>query len=76
MPLELTYKAMERGPVPKEIYDNKGKPGYFAKVIFEPFQMKDGKTGYLVKPNGKFNSDYFAEAELEAGLCKQVCEAP
>jgi len=65
MPLELTYKAMEHGPVPMEIYDNREKPGYFSKVIFEPFQMKDGKTGYLVKPNGKFNSDYFAEAELD-----------
>jgi hypothetical protein len=65
MPLELTYKAMEHGPVPTEIYDNRANPSYFSKVIFEPFQMKDGKTGYLVKPNGKFNPDYFAEAELE-----------
>lgn len=65
MPLELTYKAMEHGPVPMEIYENRNNPGYFLKVVFEPFQMKDGKTGYLVKPNGKFNSDYFAEAELD-----------
>ena len=65
MPLELTYKAMERGPVPVEIYDNRAIPNYFSKVIFEPFQMRDGKIGYLVKPNGKFNPDYFAEAELE-----------
>jgi hypothetical protein len=34
-------------------------------VIFEPIQKKDGKTGYMVKPNGKFDPDYFAEAELE-----------
>jgi hypothetical protein len=65
MPLELTYKAMERGPVPMEIYGNRDNPGYFSKVIFEPFQTKDGKTGYYVKPNGTFDSDYFAVAELE-----------
>jgi hypothetical protein len=64
MPLELTYRAMPRGPVPTEIYENRDKPDYFHKVIFEPFQTKNG-TGYLVKPNGKFNPDYFAEAELE-----------
>jgi len=65
MPLELTYKAMERGPVPMEIYSNRDKPGYFSKVIFEPIQTKGGKTGYVVKPNGKFDPDYFAVAELE-----------
>ena len=65
MPLELTYRAMERGPVPIEVYRNRDNPGYFSKVIFEPFQTKGGNTGYLVKPNGKFDPDYFAEAELE-----------
>jgi len=65
MPLELTYKAMEHGPVPMEIYDNRANPSYFSKVIFEPFQMNDGKTGYWVKPNGKFDPDYFAIAELD-----------
>jgi len=65
MPLELTYKAMKRGPVPLEIYDNRAIPNYFSKVIFEPFQTKDRKTRYLIKPNGKFNPDYFAEAEIE-----------
>jgi hypothetical protein len=65
MPLELTYKAMERGPVPMEIYSNRDNPAYFSKVIFEPFQTQSGKTGYLVKPNGKFEPDYFAEAELD-----------
>ena len=65
MPLELTYKAMQRGPVPMEVYGNRDKPGYFSKVIFEPIPIKDGGLGYLVKPNGKFEPDYFAEAELE-----------
>ena len=65
MPLELTYKAMDHGPVPMEIYGNKEKPGYFSKVIFEPFITKSGGNGYLVKPNGKFEPDYFAEAEIQ-----------
>jgi hypothetical protein len=65
MPLELTYIAMQRGPVPIEIYNNRDNPAYFSKVIFEPVQTKSGGTGYRVKPNGKFDSDYFAEAELE-----------
>ncbi|MCL2128540.1 MAG: hypothetical protein FWH38_09815 [Treponema sp.] len=65
MPLDLTYMAMEHGPVPVEIYRNRDKQGCFAKVIFEPFSTKSGYTGYLVKPNGKFDAGYFAEAELE-----------
>ena len=65
MPLELTYKAMERGPVPMEIYENREKQGYFSKVIFESSTTKSGKPGYIIKPNGKFEGDYFAEAELE-----------
>jgi hypothetical protein len=71
MPLGLTYKAMERGPVPMEIYANRDKPGYFSKVIFEPFQTKSGGTGYLVKPNGKFERDYFADAEFEE-MCNLI----
>ena len=65
MPLELTYKAMEYGPVPMEIYENRENSGWFPKVNFESFPLISGGTGYLVKPNGKFNKDYFAEAELE-----------
>ena len=56
---------MERGPVPMEIYSNREKPGYFAKVVFEPLPLKDGKTGYLIKPKGKFEPEYFADAELD-----------
>ncbi|MDR2510772.1 MAG: SocA family protein, partial [Spirochaetaceae bacterium] len=63
MPLELTYKAMKRGPVPVEIYENRDNPSYFHKVIFEPFKTGYG-NGYRIRPNGEFNSDYFAEAEL------------
>jgi hypothetical protein len=65
MPLELTYKAMDHGPVPMEIYNNRDNPDCFSNVIFEPVQTKSGGTGYLVKPNGKYDSDYFAEDELD-----------
>ncbi|MDR1389992.1 MAG: SocA family protein [Treponema sp.] len=65
MPLELTYRAMERGPVPIEVYDKRDTNGAFSTVTFEPFQTQDGNFGYLVKPKGKFNADYFAEAELD-----------
>jgi hypothetical protein len=65
MPLELTYKAMERGPVPMEIYGNRDTPNYFSKVTFEPTKTNSGNSMYLVKPKGTFEPDYFAEAELE-----------
>jgi len=65
MPLELTYKAMERGPVPMEIYGNRDKPECFSKVVFEPSPMNNGKTRYTVKPKGIFDPDYFADAEIQ-----------
>lgn len=65
MPLELTYKAMKNGPVPIEIYDKRSQPRAFSTVDFEPFKTKIGSDGYIVKPKGKFNPDYFAIAELE-----------
>ena len=65
MPLELTYRAMENGPVPIEVYDKRSQPGAFSSVDFEPFDTQKGKDGYIIKPKGKFNPDYFAEAELE-----------
>jgi hypothetical protein len=65
MSLELHYVAMQRGPVPKETYDNRAVDGYFSLVKFEPLALDSGKTGYIVKPVGKFIPDYFAAAELE-----------
>jgi uncharacterized phage-associated protein len=65
MPLELEYKAMEYGPVPIEIYANRETRGYFTSVAFESISLKNGGTGYIVKPKGIFNPDYFAETELE-----------
>jgi hypothetical protein len=60
MPLELKYKAMEHGPVPIEIYANRETKNYFTLVSFE-----QTGNGFIVKPAGKFNPDYFAETELE-----------
>jgi hypothetical protein len=60
MPLELTYRAMERGPVPMEIYANRETQNYFTLVSFEP-----AGNGLIVKPVGKFDPDYFAETELD-----------
>jgi hypothetical protein len=64
MPLELTYKAMRHGPVPVEIYDNRNNPAYFSLVTFESYTTAKGGGGYLVKPKGRFEADYFAEDEL------------
>lgn len=61
MPLELKYKAMEHGPVPIEIYENRNNPDYFKLSVFEETQ----NNIYLVKPKGRFDSDYFSESELE-----------
>jgi hypothetical protein len=59
MPLDLEYMAMEHGPVPKEIYANRETRNYFDLVSFEPVE-----NGFIIKPAGKFNPDYFAETEL------------
>jgi hypothetical protein len=65
MPLELNYIAMPHGPVPQEIYENRGNPGFFSLTAFEEILFKNGSKGYIVKPIGKFNADYFSLAELE-----------
>ena len=65
MPLELKYRAMKNGPVPIEIYDKRNQKGAFSTVDFESFESQSGYSGLIVKPKGKFNPDYFAEAELK-----------
>ena len=65
MPLDLTYRAMKNGPVPIEVYDKRNQSGAFSTIVFEPFESQKGGEAYIVKPKGKFNPDYFAEAELE-----------
>ncbi|MDR1232608.1 MAG: SocA family protein [Spirochaetaceae bacterium] len=65
MPLGLRYIAMQHGPVPQEIYENRANPSFFSLVTFVPGTSKDGKTSYIVKPHGRFNEDYFSIAEIE-----------
>lgn len=65
MPLELKYKAMKHGPVPIDIYDHRFDNNYFSKVIFEKYKLPDSKDAILIRPNGKFEEDYFSENELE-----------
>jgi hypothetical protein len=60
MPLDLAYRAMEHGPVPVELYANRETGNYFTLVSFE-----SAGSGFIVKPMGKFNPDYFAETELK-----------
>jgi len=62
MPLELTYQAMEHGPVPIEIYKNHE---YCSLIKMEPFLIKNNQKAYKIIPNGKFNSDYFSENEIK-----------
>jgi len=65
MPLGLHYRAMKNGHVPIEIYDKREQIRGFSTVNFEQIETKTGYPAYIVKPNGKFNPDYFADAELE-----------
>jgi hypothetical protein len=62
MPLELEYRAMERGPVPIEIYNNRDNSDFFSLVSFN--KIKNGFV-YQVIPNGRFEPDYFSENELD-----------
>lgn len=59
MPLNLEYRAMEHGPVPIEIYDKR------EEKQSNLFTFDKIGNFYIVKAMGKFNPDYFAEAELE-----------
>jgi hypothetical protein len=64
MPLELQYLAMDRGPVPIEIYENRSNPTAFSLVAFTPVKTGAGQAKYLIKPNGQFDADYFSENEI------------
>lgn len=59
--LELVYRAMDRGPVPTEIYQGKTETAKYK------FQERDfgGKRGIAVLPKGKPDLDYFSDYELK-----------
>jgi uncharacterized phage-associated protein len=58
--LGLKYKAMERGPVPPEIY-NKRKG--LKTECFEFKELQDGK--YIILPKGRPSLEYFSSYEIQ-----------
>ena len=58
-PLGLTYKAMQYGPVPMEIYDKRDK------LKSDQFVFMKRDNTYFVKATGKPDLDYFSEYEIE-----------
>lgn len=59
--LGLTYRAMKRGPVPVELYDNRDDSGIFTCFSFQ----KDENDYYLVIPKGAPDLDYFSGREID-----------
>ena len=57
--LGLSYKAMDRGPVPMEIYSQRDK---IKSPLFE-FRNVQGDI-YTIHPKGKPNLDYFSKKEI------------
>lgn len=58
--LGLTYKAMEKGPVPIEIFENR------EVIKSECYRFVNlGENKYIIEPIGKPNLDYFSEYEIE-----------
>ena len=65
--LGLTYKAMERGPVPIEIYDRRK---HFKTDLFE-FREEAENRHYVICKN-KPNLDFFSQNEIK--LMKRLVE--
>lgn len=60
--LGLTYRALEQGPVPCEIYD---KRKHYTTELFE-FELVDReKNAYVIIPKKEPNLDYFSDCEIE-----------
>ena len=59
-PIGLTYKAMEWGPVPMEIYSKREK---YDTPCFSFRKNPEGKITII--PKGKPDMDYFSMAEIE-----------
>jgi uncharacterized phage-associated protein len=60
--LNLTYLAFERGPVPKEIYDNRKN---YSSPSFKFMESVDNKIQIIPKQNSKPDLDYFSPYELK-----------
>jgi len=57
--LGLTYKAMERGPVPMEIYSKRNE---FKTPLFEFYHDQEGR--FTIHSKCKANLDYFSKFEI------------
>lgn len=66
-PLNLEYVAMERGPVPIEIYKNRNS----INESLYSFEKIENEV-YQVYPKGKVNLDFFSKNEIE--LMKELIE--
>ncbi len=59
--LELEYKAMQKGPVPREIYDNRGIP--YETECFKFVRI--GPQNYIIEHKQEPDMDYFSNYEKE-----------
>ncbi len=61
---DLNYIAMEKGPVPEELYKNRET---LKEDLFQFFKGKiiNGNITYRVKAEGKADLDYFSDFELD-----------
>lgn len=66
--LELTYKAMQMGPVPKELYESRDDPHLSNIFKF----IKDEENHIVVVASKKPNLDYFSKREID--MMKELIE--
>jgi len=68
LPLELTYRAMERGPVPLEVYNRRADTDWSELFSFRQETVNaDGNICYVVIPSSKKgpDMDYFSQREVK-----------
>jgi len=61
---DLNYIAMERGPVPKELYKNRENLKEDLFLLFKG-NVINGNITYRIKAEGKADLDYFSDFELD-----------
>jgi len=66
--LGLTYRAMQRGPVPLEIYGHRDDPSLSKRFILQ----EESTNHIIVIPTGKPDLDYFSKREID--LMNQLIE--
>jgi hypothetical protein len=63
--LGLQYEAMERGPVPIDLYQNRAKLTSDCYAFVCTGQNEKGNELYVVQPKGAPNLDYFSPFEVK-----------